>query len=484
MSDWQEVPLDELKASTPNAIAMGPFGSRIKVENFVDHGVPVIKGGNLTGSFIVEDKFDYLTAEKADELKASNAFPLDIVITHRGTIGQVGIIPQNSKFGRYVVSQSQLKVSLDQENANPYFIYYFLRSPLGQHRLLENASQVGVPAIAQASTSVKKILVPNPSREDQDRVVKILLDLDHKIELNRQINRTLEEMAQAIFKSWFVDFDPVKAKMEAVANGEDPNRAAMLAISGKSDAELDALPRDQFDHIAASAALFPDALQDSDLGEIPEGWVVKTIEELSTNVAMGPFGSNIKVDTFVAEGVPIINGQQLKGTMLEDGENKFITFEHADKLSKCNVCRGDIVITHRGTLGQVSIIPEGSKYERYIVSQSQCYIRPDRRVISPLFLIYYFKSHIGQHELLAHKSQVGVPSIAKPVTNLRKIELLAPSKRISDAFDQSIGSFHKQTSQKINEICLLEQLRDALLPKLLSGEISFGAVQTEFEEAI
>jgi type I restriction enzyme S subunit len=280
-SNWSEVSIEELKAPSKNAIAMGPFGSRIKVENFVEDGVPVIKGGNLTGDFIVEKKFDFLTEEKADELKASNAFRRDIVITHRGTIGQVGIIPDNSKFERYVVSQSQLKVTLDQEKINPYFVYYFLRSPVGQHRLLINTSQVGVPAIAQASTSVKGIMIPCPEKRIQDKVVEIILSLDYKIHINRQINQTLEAMAQAIFKSWFVDFEPVKAKIAAIEAGEaaeDVICAAMRAISGKTDDELDQLQAGQPEHYAqlkTTAELFPSAMQDSELGEVPEGMAAR-----------------------------------------------------------------------------------------------------------------------------------------------------------------------------------------------------------------
>ncbi|WP_294950914.1 restriction endonuclease subunit S, partial [Sulfurovum sp.] len=123
-SEWKELSIENLKSDKKNAIAMGPFGSRIKAENFTNAGIPIIKGTNLNGDFINEDKYDFLTEEKADELKASNAFPLDIVITHRGTIGQVGLIPKNSKYKRYVVSQSQLKVTLDQEKMNPYYLYY------------------------------------------------------------------------------------------------------------------------------------------------------------------------------------------------------------------------------------------------------------------------------------------------------------------------------------------------------------------------
>src|SRR5690625_4926622 len=110
---------------------MGPFGSRIKKENFTNSGIPVIKGGNHNGDFILEDNFDYLTIDKANELSTSNAFQRDIVITHMGTVGQVGIMPDKSKYEIDVVAQSQLKVSLDESRVNPFFVYYFLRSPIG-----------------------------------------------------------------------------------------------------------------------------------------------------------------------------------------------------------------------------------------------------------------------------------------------------------------------------------------------------------------
>ncbi|MEZ8193085.1 restriction endonuclease subunit S, partial [Vibrio sp. 1F279] len=243
--NWPELTIDELKSSEKGSIAMGPFGSRIKAENFVKSGVPVLKGGNLHGAYIDDNECDYLTEEKADELKSSNAFEGDIVITHRGTIGQVSIIPKGATYNRYVVSQSQLKVSLDKEKVNPYYVNYFLRSRIGQHRLLSYASQVGVPAIAKASTSVKQIQVPCPPLAVQDEIVSFLQSLDHKLTVNNQINQSLEEMAQAIFKSWFVDFDPVKAKM----NGAQPEG-------------MD----------AATASLFPEKLVESELGLIPEGW--------------------------------------------------------------------------------------------------------------------------------------------------------------------------------------------------------------------
>lgn len=146
-------------------------------------------------------------------------------------------------------------------------------------------------------------------------------------------------------------------------------------------------------------------------------WRVARIEEVAERVAMGPFGSSIKVETFVSEGVPVISGQHLHGSRVDDKPGfNFITPEHADKLRNANVRRGDVVLTHRGTIGQVSYIPNTSTYERYVISQSQFFLRPDLNKALPEFLTAYFRSPEGQHKLLANTSQVGVPSIAQPVT--------------------------------------------------------------------
>lgn len=115
-----------------------------------------------------------------------------------------------------------------------------------------------MPKLTQ--TNLNNIEVSVPSLDKQKKIVNYLSSIDDKIELNRQINKTLEAMAQAIFKSWFIDFDPVKAKIKALKTGKDPLRAAMEAISGKTDAQLDLLPRDQYDKLAHTASLFPDKL--------------------------------------------------------------------------------------------------------------------------------------------------------------------------------------------------------------------------------
>lgn len=150
------------------------------------------------------------------------------------------------------------------------------------------------------------------------------------------------------------------------------------------------------------------------------------IADLVAEIAMGPFGSNIKKDCYTDSGIPVLNGSNLTDLFLVEDSFNFVSVEKADSLKKANAKRGDIVITHRGTLGQISYIPEDSKYDRYVISQSQFRVRCNDRV-DPCFLVYYFHTPIGQSKLLSNASQVGVPSLARPTTTFRQIDLEIPS---------------------------------------------------------
>lgn len=199
---WKRIRLEEVA----DDVSMGPFGSNIKVDNFISEGVPVIRGGNLNEFGLENTDFVFISEEKANSLKRSLAYPDDLVFTHRGTIGQVGIIP-HGKYPKYLVSQSQMKLTVLKEHLDPRYLYYFFKSTKGQYELLKNASQVGVPAIASPTRAIKDVEIDLPPLESQRRIATILSGLDEKIEMNRQINQTLEAIAQALFKEWFVDFN-------------------------------------------------------------------------------------------------------------------------------------------------------------------------------------------------------------------------------------------------------------------------------------
>lgn len=211
-------------------IAMGPFGSNIKVECFVDDGIPVLNGSNLNGFFLTEDSFRYVTEEKADSLGRANAHRGDIVITHRGTLGQIVCIPETSKHDRYVISQSQFRVKCNEKVLPEYLVYYF-HTAIGQHKLLSNASQVGVPALARASTTFQKIEVEIPDIKTQQKAVSVLNAIEAKINVNRSINENLEQQAQAYFQELFVDnADPewttgTISDLGTVVGGSTPSKA-------------------------------------------------------------------------------------------------------------------------------------------------------------------------------------------------------------------------------------------------------------------
>ena len=183
-------------------IAMGPFGSNIKVSCFVDSGVPVLNGSNLEGFSLSEKEFRFVTKEKADSLNKANAHRGDIVITHRGTLGQIAFIPQDSRYDRYVISQSQFRVRCNDKVLPEYLVYYF-HTPIGQHKLLSNASQVGVPALARPSSTFQQIEVELPELNIQKRVVEIITTIQKKIENNQELNDNLQQQAAALFSSLY-----------------------------------------------------------------------------------------------------------------------------------------------------------------------------------------------------------------------------------------------------------------------------------------
>ncbi len=171
-------------------ISMGPFGSNIKVECFVNDGIPVLNGSNMTGFAMNDDSFRYVTEEKADSLGKANAYRGDVVVTHRGTLGQIVFIPYNSHYERYVISQSQFRVRCNEKILPEYLVYYF-HTNIGQYKLLSNASQVGVPALARASTTFQMLEIDIPEISEQKKVVEILETIREKIELNKRINNNL-----------------------------------------------------------------------------------------------------------------------------------------------------------------------------------------------------------------------------------------------------------------------------------------------------
>jgi len=200
---WPMVKIDSIRADTRYSLVGGPFGSNLTTRDYADDGVPVIRGTNLLEEREFEDAgFVFVAEDKANALTSNLAYPGDVVFTQRGTLGQVGIIPTTARFQRYVISQSQMKLTVNEELANARFVYYFFRHPNTVQEIKNRSIASGVPHINLGI--LKEFNIPLPPRPVQDAIVEILSSYDNLIENNRRRMALLEESAHLLYREWFV----------------------------------------------------------------------------------------------------------------------------------------------------------------------------------------------------------------------------------------------------------------------------------------
>ncbi len=411
--EWQTKSIEEIAAPEPRALAMGPFGSNIKTDNFVPEGVPIIRGQNLNAERFNDSGFVYLTEKKADELAASNAFSGDLVFTHRGTLGQVGIIPSHSKYDRYIVSQSQMKLKCDRSKVEPLFIFYFFRAPQGQNELLSNASTTGVPAISRPLTTLKSIRLPIPPLPEQRAIAHILGSLDDKIELNRRMNQTLQAMARAIFKHWFIDFEFPNE------NGEPYKSSGGETIN-------------------------------SPLGSIPKGWRIGRIED----VCEFSYGKALKADKRIQGRIPVY------------GSNGQIGW-HNESL----VSGPGIIVGRKGNPGLI----HWSK-EDFFPIDTTFYVVP-RVGKSIMHFLYFALKHVDLPRLSADSA---VPGLNRNIAYMQ--QLVIPTEQLLRDFENRISIIFDLLQTNCWQNQSLSELRDSLLPKLVSGEIRVPVSEKEDDQ--
>ena len=178
-----------------------------------------------------------------------------------------------------------------------------------------------------------------------------------------------------------------------------------------------------------------------------------------TDIAAGPFGSNLKVECFVPSGFPIIDGANLKGYKVTDNITKFVTEEKARSLSRSIAHRGDVIVTISGTIGQIAYIPEDSLYDEYLCSQRQFRVSFDSSMVYVPYLVFYFHTFEGQNKILSFANQTGVPALSQPLKNFKKIRLCLPSLQEQ----RRIASIVETINDKIeNNIKINDNLADLL----------------------
>jgi type I restriction enzyme S subunit len=428
--EWQIARIEEVA----ERVAMGPFGSSIKVETFVPEGVPVISGQHLHGSR-VDDKssFNFITQEHAEKLRNANVQCGDVIFTHAGNIGQVAYIPPTSVYKRYVISQRQFYLRPDFTKVLPEFLVAYFRSPEGRHKLLANTSQVGVPSIAQPVTYLRSLEIPLPPLPEQRAIAHILGTLDDKIENLRRQNETLEAMARALFQAWFVDFEPVRAKIEG---------------RWRHGGSLPGLPAHLYD-------LFPDRLVESEFGEIPEGWALRSLDSIANYL------NGLALQKFPAESetefLPVIKIAQLRSGNT-NGADKASTQIKPEYV----VIDGDVLFSWSGTL-EVEVWNGGRG------ALNQHLFKVTSNEVPKWFYFFATRHHLSYFRTIAASKATTMGHIQRkhltdariavaPLESMKKFDAV-----IAPQFDQLVSNAQQSRS--------LAQLRDTLLPKLISGEL-------------
>jgi len=411
---------------------------------WMDTGVIVLRSSNIKNGRLdlsnpsYTDEFHYQERSRRATVLAG-----DLVITREAPMGEVCLIPENLKC---CLGQRMVMLRPDQERCDGKYLLYALQSQRVQNEIRSHegtgstVSNLRIPVL-------KSLPIPTPDLANQKAIAHILGTLDDKIELNRKTNETLEAMAKALFKSWFVDFDPVRAKAEGRSTG---------------------LPAEISD-------LFPDSFEDSELGEIPTGWRVGTIASSVGEVFDGPHATPKEAD----EGNVFLGIKNMTGSSLDLSDVKLIGHDDWSQWTRrVEPKAADIVFTYEAALGLFAVIHHGLKC---CLGRRMALIRTKATNGTPHFWFHQFIAKPFQ-KVIEERSIHGATVNRTPLTEFPGYPILEPPENLRLAFDHTVSSLWARINAAANQTSSLTSLRDTLLPKLISGELRIPDAEKMLEE--
>jgi type I restriction enzyme S subunit len=328
-----------------------------------------------------------------------------------------------------------IRCRLDLVKSNPHFYFYFFRSPVGR-KLMEEIIEQGAGASGIRASDLVKLLVPFPNKKTQDAIADFLSALDDRIALLRETNQTLEAIAQALFKSWFVDFDPVRAK----ADGRLPEGIG-----------------------AATAALFPDTFEESELGMVPKGWRYSTVQNAFVlTMGQSPPGSTYSTDN---SDMPFYQG-------CTDFGFRFPTQRMYCSAPTRLAETGDTLVSVRAPVGDVNMAIEKCCIGRGLAS-----------VRHPNFqsFTFYAISNLGNHFKNFDTEGTIFGSINK--ADFQSLPVIDAPLNVVTEFENIAKQLDSKVVQNEYSLRVLSELRDTLLPRLISGQLRIADAEAELEKA-
>ncbi|CAD5548922.1 hypothetical protein H000_05289 [Escherichia coli UMEA 3899-1] len=411
---------------------------------------------DLSKSYFISEE-DYSKINRRSKVDKN-----DVLLSMIGTVGQACVVEQEPNFA--IKNVGLLK---NDDPIKAKWLYFYLSSPKAQQLIKERLK--GTTQQYLSLGEIRKLPVFYPESHDvMKRVVYFLDSLRKKIIINNSVSRTLEQMAQALFKSWFVDFEPVKAKvavMEAGGSQEDATLAAMTAISGKNADALVAFEREhpeQYAELKATAELFPSAMQESELGEFPAGWILGPLSDIA-------IFANEKVDISSLTSETYISTEN----MLENRAG----ISTASSLPSVNSVPG----FRSGHVLISNIRPYFKKIwlARFKGGRSADVLAFEARDSVTVEYIYNLLYQDSFFDFMMLTSK-GVKMPRGDKTAIMGWQCVCPDKKVSYAFSKAVGEYYSFIEINNTQNKTLTQLRDTLLPKLLSGEI----ILPEAEQAV
>jgi type I restriction enzyme S subunit len=428
-ADWPVKRLGNICDAGGGGVQTGPFGSQLHKSDYVDEGIPSIMPVNIADNRIVRDGIACITEEDAERLSKYRVQKGDIVYSRRGDVKRRSLVREAEE--GWLCGTGCLRVRFGEGVVDHTFASYYLAHSDVQEWVARHAVGATMPNLNTSILSSLPFVLP--PLETQKAIAHILGTLDDKIELNRRMNETLEAMAQALFKSWFVDFDPVKAKME-----------------GRHPEGMD----------AGTAALFPDKLVESELGLIPEGWEVGSLKKVAKleTTTVKPFNEpgrnweHYSIPAFDAGKLPLNEtGDEIKS-------NKYAVPSNCVLASKLNPQFPRVWL------------PKVQKTESAICSTEFMPFVPKVSSDRP-FLYELFRSSRMQEEIINKATgSTGSRQRVKP-KEIAVLPIVVPTRPVLDAFNILALPLHDKEASAIESSGHLGKVRDTLLPKLISGEL-------------
>ena len=459
----------------------GPHATPKKLEagDAIFLSISSIENGRLNlekSSFISEDDFVKWTRRVTPQAG-------DVVFSYETKIGEASIIPEGL---RCCLGRRMGLLRAKQDKVLPQYLLYAYLSPAFQDVIREKTIH-GSTTDRISIREMPSFEIQLPDIHTQKKVIQILSSIDNKLSKNAEINQTLEQMAQALFKSWFVDFEPVKAKiavLEAGGSQKNATLAAMTAISGKDADSLAIFEREhpeKYAELRATAELFPSVMQGSELGIIPEQWHVESIKSLTLIISKGT--TPAKKDIILDEP-QVINFLKVKdisnnGEINSSGLDKVSKRVHENLLKRSILKENDILFSIAGTIGRVSVVT--ADILDCNCNQAIAFVRLEQPS-SHLHLVRMnlLSSRIQQE--VESKLVQGVQANLS-LTSLGDLKIILPSNDILNVFNGIIAPIWEEQLSINRQSNYLSQLRDTLLPKLLSGEITLPNAEEIAKEA-